>query len=101
MKEKVQEPKKYRYNDMYERNKRMSRFYLPTSYFLLGLMMLYLWMKLMAQSTQDITSGYVIFNSVLIVVFAIANFIVFKKQRTGLTLCKLVLFEIAAEVLII
>lgn len=79
----------------------MSRFYLPTSYFLLALMMLYLWMKLTAQSTKDITSGYVVFNSVLIVAFAIANFIVFKKQKTGYTLCRFVLLEIAAEVLIV
>lgn len=101
MKEEAKGTQKYRYNDLFERNKRMSRFYLPTSYFLLALMMLYLWMKLTAQSTKDITSGYVVFNSVLIVAFAIANFIVFKKQKTGYTLCRFVLLEIAAEVLIV
>ncbi len=101
MKEETTATKKYRYNDLYERNKRMSRFYLPTSYFLFGLMMLYLWMKLLAQSTQDITTGYSVFNTVLIIAFSIANFIVFKKQKTGHTLCCFVLLEIAAEVLIV
>jgi multidrug transporter EmrE-like cation transporter len=101
MKEDAKEVQKYRYNDLYERNKRMSRFYLPTSCFMFGLMMLYLWMKLLAQSTQDITTGYAVFNSVLIVAFVIANFVVFKKQKTGHTLCRFVLLEIAVEVLIV
>lgn len=101
MKEAAQVQQKYRYNDMYERNKRMSRFYLPTSYFLFFLLTLYLWMKVLAQSTQDISYGYVILNTVLIVLFAVANFIVYKRQKTGYMLCCFVLIEIAAEALII
>ncbi len=99
MKETQQE--KFRYNDLNERNKRMNRFYLPTSIFLMVLFLLYLWMKLMVQSTNEISFGFVMFNTVLLVCFALANVFVFIKQKTGHMLCCAVLAEIGVEVLLV
>ena len=89
------------YNDVGERSKRMNRFYLPTSYLLWFLFFVYLWMKWTQQSTQDISLGYVIFNSVLLVVFSVANLFFYKAQKSGYLLCFAVLIETAIEVAVI
>lgn len=93
--------KRFIYNDLLERNKRMNRLYLPTSFLLLSLLLLYLWMKVSVQTTMDITYGYSIFNTVLILVFSVVNLIIYRRQKTGTMLCKLVLLEMAVEILII
>ncbi|MBR6627793.1 MAG: chemotaxis protein [Lachnospiraceae bacterium] len=89
------------YNDVRERNKRMNRFYIPVSNVLLALFLFYLWLKVTVQSTQDITYGYVFFNTVLIVLFAIANFILYVRHKEDRTLCYAVLIETVVVVLII
>lgn len=93
--------KQFIYNDVNERYKRMNRFYLPTSYLLFFLLLAYLWMKYLAQSTADISFGYAVGNTVLVVLFSVWNFLVYKKQKTGTFLCSTVLVEIMIEAFII
>ena len=93
--------KKFRYNDVTERNKRMNRFYLPISGFLWVLFLAYLWMKVTAQSKQDITYGYVYLNTALILIFAIGNFVLYLKTKTSRLVCMVVTAEVALEALII
>lgn len=92
---------KYIYNEKEERNKRMNKFYLPASMVIGILFLCYLYLKVTMQSTQDITYGYVFFNTGLIVLANIANIIFYKIQKTGRLLSYAVLVEIGIEILII
>lgn len=92
---------KFIYNEKSGRNKRMNQFYLPVSITVGLLFLCYLWMKLIMQSTQDITSVYVYVNTALIVVANIANIIMYKMQPSGRLLSYAVLVEVGVEVMII
>jgi len=93
--------KNFVYNDLNERNKRMNRFYLPTSIFIWFLFGIYLWMKVLTKSAVEISYGYAIFNTVLIFAFSVSSFVVYRKQKSGFLLCGLVLVETAVEALVI
>ncbi len=99
MKEKSNQ--QFLYNDVSERNRRMNKFYIPVSVVIWVLFLFYLWLKVMVQSTQDISYGYVYINTALIVIFAIANIVIYNLQKEGRILCYMVLIETAVEVLII
>lgn len=98
---KEQTNSKFLYNDPRERIGRMNRFYIPITMVIWALFLFYLWLKVTMQSTQDITYGYVYVNTALILVFAIANLIVYKRRRTSKRLCYVMLVEVAVEVAII
>ncbi len=92
---------KFIYNEKSERNRRMNKFYLPVSIVISILFLFYLWLKVTMQSTQDITYGYVYFNTGLIVVATIVNIIIYNLQKTGRLLSYAVIAETGLEVLII
>lgn len=91
--------KAFRYNDIGERNRRMNRLYFPTSGIVWFIFLVYLWMKIGMQSTQEISMGYAYINTALILVFSFLNLVVYLRNKSGLFLCHIVLIEIAVEVL--
>ena len=68
--------KVFRYNDIGERNRRMNRLYFPTSGIVWFIFLVYLWMKIGMQSTQEISMGYAYINTALILVFSFLNLVV-------------------------
>jgi len=99
MKDSVEQ--KFIYNEKSERNRRMNKFYLPVSIIISALFIFFLWLKVTMQSTQDITYGYVYFNTGLILLATIANIIFYKIQPTGRLLSYAVLVETGIEIMII
>lgn len=89
------------YNQEKERHKRMNRFYLPVSGGIWALFLVYLWLKLVMQTTNDITPAFVIVNTVLIFVFATINFILYRKDKASRKFAYAVLLEVGLEVLLI
>ena len=98
---KEQNNQEFIYNDINERNKRMNKFYLPVSGIIWALFLAFLWMKLTMQSTQEISAGYVYLNTALILGYATANFLLYKRKKEARTLCYAVLVEVAIEILLI
>jgi len=101
MKEKNANVQEFLYNDVNERNKKMNKLYLPITGIIWVLFLAFLWMKLMLQSSQDISSAYVYLNTGLIVFFAVINFVIYSRKKESRVLCYLVLTEVALEVLLI
>lgn len=72
------EEKKYRYNDIAERLRKMNRIYVGVTIFLGILVLLYLWMKMMNRHIQAAT---VYGNTVLLIIFTIINTVIYVRNR--------------------
>lgn len=76
--EEIKAVNKYKYIEETERYKRMNRFYIAATSVLGCIFILYLWLKLFCNAISPVT---VYGNTVLIVIFAIANTIVYVKDK--------------------
>ena len=72
------EVKKYRYNDMTERYRRMNRFYIIATVVLGGSFIVYLWLKMVMSSISAMT---VYGNTVVMAAFTIANTVIYMRNR--------------------
>ena len=72
------EDKKYRYNDMAERYRRMNRFYIIATVVLGVSFIVYLWLKMFMSSISAMT---VYGNTVVMAAFTIANTVIYVRNR--------------------
>ena len=72
------EENKYRYNDISERRRRMNKMYVGATVFMCVLILMYLWMKLMNHNIQSMT---VYGNTVLLLLFAVGNAVIYCRDK--------------------
>lgn len=89
---------KYRYNDMAERYRKMNRFYIVATIVLGVSFIVYLWLKMFM---SDISRMTVYGNTVLMVIFTIANTIVYIKDRATKQLKVMATYEVGIEFLLV
>lgn len=90
--------KRYRFNDIKERYRRMNLFLIISSTCLLVLLLLFLWMKLM---TKSIASPTVMGNTAIIVFSIVVNILLYIKDRSTSKLKLAVAIQIALEFLLL
>ena len=96
--EEIKAVNKYKYIEETERYKRMNRFYIAATSVLGCIFILYLWLKLFCNAISPVT---VYGNTVLIVIFAIANTIVYVKDKKTRKLKVMVTWGICIEYLLV
>ena len=96
--EEIKAVNKYKYIEETERYKRMNRFYIAATSVLGCIFILYLWLKLFSNAISPVT---VYGNTVLIVIFAIANTIVYVKDKKTRKLKVMVTWGICIEYLLV
>ena len=89
--EEIKSGNKYKYTEETERFKRMNRFYIAATSVLGCIFILYLWLKLFCNAILPVT---VYGNTALIVIFAIANTIMYVKDKTTRKLKVIATWEI-------
>ena len=72
------EENEYRYNDISERRRRMNKMYVGATVFMCVLILMYLWMKLM---NHNIPSMTVYGNTVLLLLFAVGNAVIYCRDK--------------------
>ena len=88
------EVKKYRYNDMTERYRRMNRFYIIATVVLGGSFIVYLWLKMVMSSISAMT---VYGNTVVMAAFTIANTVIYMRNRATKQLKIIATYEVGIE----
>ena len=96
--EEIKSGNKYKYTEETERFKRMNRFYIAATSVLGCIFILYLWLKLFCNAILPVT---VYGNTALIVIFAIANTIMYVKDKTTRKLKAMATWEVCIEYLLI
>ena len=92
------EVKKYRYNDMTERYRRMNRFYIIATVVLGGSFIVYLWLKMVMSSISAMT---VYGNTVVMAAFTIANTVIYMRNRATKLLKIIATYEVGIEFLLV
>ena len=92
------EVKKYRYNDMTERYRRMNRFYIIATVVLGGSFIVYLWLKMVMSSISAMT---VYSNTVVMAAFTIANTVIYMRNRATKQLKIIATYEVGIEFLLV
>ena len=92
------EVKKYRYNDMTERYRRMNRFYIIATVVLGGSFIVYLWLKMVMSSISAMT---VYCNTVVMAAFTIANTVIYMRNRATKQLKIIATYEVGIEFLLV
>ena len=92
------EVKKYRYNDMTERYRRMNRFYIIATVVLGGSFIVYLWLKMVMSSISAMT---VYGNTVVMAAFTIANTVIYMRNRATKRLKIIATYEVGIEFLLV
>ena len=87
--------KRFQYNDVSERFKLMNQFYIVSTTVMWVLFLMFIWMKLIAQSIRPIV---VYGNTVLITVFIVWNLIIYFKDKGGSRIRFFVLVQMGIEV---
>lgn len=92
------EVKKYRYNDMTERYRRMNRFYIIATVVLGGSFIVYMWLKMVMSSISAMT---VYGNTVVMAAFTIANTVIYMRNRATKQLKIIATYEVGIEFLLV
>ena len=96
--EEIKAGNKYKYTEETERFKKMNRFYIVATSVLGCIFIFYLWLKLSCNAISPVT---VYGNTALIAVFAIANTIVYLKNKETRKLKAMATWEVCIEYLLI
>lgn len=92
------EEKKYRYNDMSERFRKMNKMYVGATTFMAVLILLYLWMK---QMNHNIASVTVYGNTILMIIFAVINTVLYHRDKATKRLKVAATLEMGIEYLLL
>lgn len=94
----MEEEKKYRFNDIKERYRKMNLFLIISSTCLLVLLLLFLWLKMM---TKSIASPTVMGNTAIIAFSIVVNILLYIRDRGSSKLKLAVAIQIALEFLLL